>query len=222
MRSYRYTACGPPKALCAYMWVSAAHASPSPARGRVGRPGAMTPASSTILSLGAVGRVEVISPPRAPGASVTCSQPVGGATGTSLPVRVRVRRGGEGSLTRASAGPGGQVLPLVPGSRTEPKLACLIPSPSSGPPERADTLPDSIPEPQRSGLRCPRFRSRGGACGGGCALRGRGRGVRLRSPRSLTAVWAPSPGPAAFSHTSALGEPPRPWSSRLPGLGLQA
>lgn len=182
MRSYRYTARGPPKALCAYVWVSAAHASPAQREVVPLGPWSHGPQLPAQSCHWAVGQVEVISPPRAPGASVTCSQPVGGATGTSLPVRVRVRRVGG----QPDPGLGGTWGPgpasVVLGSRTGPKLACLVPSPSSGP-EWADTLLTASRSLQRSGLRCRRFRSREGPVGRRLRLRGWGGGVGLRSPR---------------------------------------
>ena len=147
-------------------------------------------------------------------------QPVGGATGTGPPVRVRVRSvGGQpdpGPLQFQGAGPG-------------PKPACLVLSPSSGPLSGAEP-PEERPQVQM-------HPQQGGACGAAAcseacppALAGQGRGWGwggcvwgvwgLRSPRrphcSLGPIARPgSPQP----HVGPGGEPPGPWSSRLPGLG---
>lgn len=152
----------------------------------------------------------VISPPRSSWSISHLLSACGWATGTSLPVRVRVRR--VGAAGRASAGPGGQVLPLwFRGPGPGPKLACLIPSPSSRDPGGGHTS-DSIPEPQRSGLRCRRFRRQGGACGVAAALSGQGQRAPLTAQAPLS--LRPIAGPAAFSHTLALGRPA--WAMVLP------
>lgn len=223
MRSYRYTARGPPKALCAYVWVSAAHASPAQREVVPRGPWSHGPQLPAQSCHWAVGRVGVISPPRAPGASVTCSQPVGGATGTSLPVRVRVRRVGG----QPDPGLGGTWGPgpasVVPGSRTRAQARLPYPVSIFGTPERADTLLTASRSLKRSGLRCRRFRSREGPVGRRLRFRGRGRGVGLRSPRRPHCSLGPIARPGSLQpHIGTGGEPPRPWSSRLPGLGLQA
>ena len=213
MRSYRYTAGGPPKALCAYLSsMSAAHASPARQEGEPRGPWSRGPQLSAQSCRWAVGPQVELGPAWLPDGSGFLTgrgdqsssgpQSVGGATGTGPPVRVRVRRvGGQPNPgPRRDLGARSPSLQFQ-GAGPGPKPACLVLSPSSGPLSRVEP-PEERPQVQM-------HPQQGGACGAAAccearppALAGQGQGVWGSAHHAgLTAVWAPSPGLAALSHT---------------------